>query len=139
MLSMAFFSPQILATAIVIVHLGVVAFNIFGLVIVPIGGWQHWEFVRGFTWRLIHLLTLGIVALQAALGRACLLTIWESDLMSGGNGIIPSPMIARFIDSLLYWPLPLWVFTAIYIAVLIYAVLLWRWVPPRPAWKVRPR
>jgi hypothetical protein len=40
-------------------------------------------------------------------------------------------MIATWINSVLYWPLPLWVFAAGYVAVLLYALMLWRWVPPR--------
>ena len=127
---MALFSSQTLATAILIFHLGIVAFNIFGLIVVPIGARRHWRFVRGFTWRFAHLLSLGVVALQAALGRACFLTIWENDLMTGGTGAAPPPMIAHYLDSVLYWPLPLWVFAILYILVLIYAILLWRWVPP---------
>ena len=126
-------SPQFLATAILLVHLGIVAFNLFGLVAVPLGEWLGWRFVRGIRWRLAHLVALAIVALQAMLGRACFLTLWENAMRSGADAGEPPPLIAAWVNSVLYWPLPLWAFAAIYVAVFVYALLLWRWVPPRRA------
>jgi hypothetical protein len=35
------------------------------------------------------------------------------------------------VNGLIYWPLPLWVFAVLYVAVCIYALLLWWLVPPR--------
>lgn len=124
-------SPGTAATLILLIHLAIVAFNVFGLVVIPVGRWLGWGFVRGFWWRFAHVLTLAAVALQAVLGRACFLTIWESALKTGaGPGDAP-PMIATWINRVLYWPLPLWMFAAGYVGVLLYALLLWRWVPPR--------
>lgn len=124
-------TPEALATVVLVVHLGVVAFNIFGMVAVPLGAWLRWRFVRGFWWRLVHLASLLVVALQALLGRACFLTIWQSGLEAEQTSAAPPPMIATWINRLLYWPLPLWVFAALYVVVLVYVLLLWRWVPPR--------
>lgn len=124
-------SPQIAATLILLIHLGIVAFNVFGLVIIPVGGWLRWDFVRGFWWRFAHVLSLAVVALQAVLGRSCFLTIWESALRAGSDAAEPTPMIATWINGVLYWPLPLWVFAAGYVGVLLYVLMLWRWVPPR--------
>jgi hypothetical protein len=36
----------------------------------------------------------------------------------------------RFVNSLIYWPLPMWVFTAIYLALFTLVIALW--------WLVRP-
>lgn len=124
-------SPGIAATLILLFHLAVVAFNVFGLVVIPLGKWLGWPFVRGFWWRFAHVLTLAVVALQAVLGRACFLTIWEAALRASADPSEPVPMIATWVNGVLYWPLPLWVFAAGYVAVLLYALLLWRWVPPR--------
>lgn len=126
-------SPQLLATAILLVHLGIVAFNLFGLVAVPMGKWLGWHFVWGIRWRLAHLVALAIVALQAVLGRACFLTLWENAIRSGADAGEPPPLIATWVNSVLYWQLPLRAFAAIYVAVFVYALLLWRWVPPRRA------
>jgi hypothetical protein len=124
-------SPGTAATLILLVHVAIVAFNVFGLVAIPLGKWLRWSFVRGFWWRFFHVLSLAAVALQAVLGRACFLTIWEDALRSDAGTPDVPPMIAAWINSLLYWPLPLWVFAAGYVGVLLYALLLWRWVPPR--------
>ena len=120
----------ILAAAVFWIHVGVILFNVFGLVAVPLGAWLGWRFVRIFWWRALHLAALGIVALQAVFGRACLLTLWQSDLGSGA-GAPPEPLIQHWVTSLIYWPLPIWVFAILYVAIWIYALALWRLVPPR--------
>lgn len=126
-------SPQVLATAILGVHLAIVVFNVGGLVLVPFGGWLGWRWVRRYWLRLLHLLSLAVVALQALYGRACILTIWQFAAQSGGSQDEPAPMIATWINRLLYWPLPHWVFVAAYVAVFAYTLFLWRWVPPQRA------
>lgn len=109
-------------------HLVVIGFNVAGLVLIPLGARAGWRFVRIRWLRLLHLASLAVVALQATLGEACFLTIWQSDLTGGGR---EDPLIMRFVNSLLYWPLPMWAFTALYVAVFAYVLALWRWVPPR--------
>lgn len=119
---------QLLATAILLAHLGVVLFNVGGLIAIPVGGWLGWCWVRGFWWRLAHVASLAIVALQALFGRACFLTIWQYAL-SGDSGDAP-PLIATWINRLLYWPLPHWVFVTAYVLLFVGTLLLWRLVPP---------
>jgi hypothetical protein len=120
-----------LADAVLLLHLAVVLFNVFGLVIVPIGAWRGWRFVRIFWWRALHLAMLAIVALQAVLGRACILTIWQSELLQqAGRAGSTMPLIQGWIMGVLFWPLPFWVFVALYLAVWICALALW--------WLVRP-
>jgi len=118
-----------LAEAILAAHLVVIAFNLFGLVAVPLGAWRGWAWVRIRWWRALHLASLAVVAAQAAFGRACFLTLWQSDL-SGGRA---DPLIMRWVNSVIYWPLPMWVFTAAYIAIFVYVLALWVWVRPRRA------
>lgn len=117
-----------LAAWVLTVHLAVIGFNLFGLVAIPLGAARGWSFVRVRWWRALHLASLAVVALQALSGRACFLTLWQDDLSGAGQG----PLIMRFVNGLIYWPLPIWVFTAIYVAVLAYVLALWKLVPPRP-------
>jgi Protein of Unknown function (DUF2784) len=117
-----------LALAVLAVHLAVIAFNLFGLVAVPLGAWRGWGFVRVFWWRALHLACLAAVALQALFGRACFLTLWEAAL-EGTSA--PRPLIVRWVEVLIFWPLPIWVFAALYTAAWLYALALWRLVPPR--------
>lgn len=117
----------LLAGSVLAVHLAVIAFNLFGLVAVPLGAWRGWGFVRVRWWRLLHLASFAVVALQALLGRACFLTLWQ-DAASGAA--TEQPLIMRTVNRLIYWPLPMWAFTAAYVALFVYVLALWRWVPP---------
>src|SRR5688500_13375166 len=118
-------------------HLFVILFNVFGLIAIPLGAWRGWPFVHVYWWRLLHLVSFAIVALQAAFGAACFLTLWQAALREGaGLPVTPTPLIQRTVESIIFWPLPAWVFTALYLALFVYTVVLWRLVPPRRA---RPR
>lgn len=117
------------ALSILVVHLAIIAFNIAGCVLIPIGAWRGWRWVREFWWRLVHVASLAAVAAQALLGRACFLTIWQGDLA----GASPArPLIAGWMERLIYLPLPLWVFAIAYAVVFAYVIALWIWVRPRP-------
>lgn len=117
------------AAAVLAAHLVVIGFNLFGLVAIPLGGWRGWGFVRVRWWRLLHLGSLAVVAVQALFGRACFLTLWQDEL---SGGVAEPPLIMRWVNSVIYWPLPIWAFTAAYVAVFIYVLALWKLVPPAP-------
>jgi hypothetical protein len=120
--------PNILAEAVLIAHLAVIAFNLFGLIAIPLGGWLGWGFVRVRWWRRLHLGLLAVVALQALAGRACILTILQAALVGADTG--RTPLIMGFVNRIIFWPLPLWVFTTIYAFIWVYALALWWIVPP---------
>ena len=120
------------ALFILFFRFAIIAFNIAGCVLIPIGAWRAWRWVRGFWWRLAHLLSLAIVAVQALLGRACFLTVWQGDLSGVSNA---QPLIAGWINRLIYWPLPLWAFAVAYVVVFAYVVALWICVRPRMPWQ----
>jgi hypothetical protein len=127
---MAVSTPGATAAALVLaVHLGVIAFNLFGLVVIPLGAWRGWAFVRAPTWRWLHLASFLVVAAQAVAGRACFLTIWQ-DALTGRRA--EPPLIMRFVNSMIFWPLPGWVFAVLYVALLAYVCALFMLVPPRP-------
>ncbi len=128
-------SHQLLVTAAAAIfwaHAVVIAFNVAGLVVIPLGAWRAWRFVRSFRLRALHLAALGAVALQAVLGQACFLTIWQSDLLArAGEPASYQPLIERWVERIVFWPLPIWAFAALYCGVALYTLLLWRLVPPR--------
>lgn len=117
----------ILGQLVLAVHLLVIAFNILGLVAIPLGARLGWGWVRIRWWRVLHLASWVVVAVQAVLGRACFLTIWQNDLTGGGA---EAPLIMRLVNGLIYWPLPMWAFTALYLALFALVLVLWRRVPP---------
>jgi len=122
---------QALALAVLAIHVAVIAFNVGGLIVIPLGAWRGWRWVRIFWWRAAHLALLVAVALQALFGRACFLTLWQAALeQAAGAPASREPLIARWVESVIFWNLPIGFFAALYVAVLIYAVALWRWVPP---------
>lgn len=121
-------SELILGRTVLAAHLAVIAFNVFGLIAVPLGAALGWRWVRIAWWRLLHVASLAAVAVQAMLGRACFLTLWQDALTGGGRS---DPLIMRWVNGLIYWPLPIWAFTAAYLAVFLYALALLRWAPPR--------
>ncbi|MGH6988350.1 MAG: DUF2784 domain-containing protein [Stellaceae bacterium] len=124
-----------LAEGILAFHLVVILFNVFGLVAIPLGGWLEWRFVRVRWWRVLHLATLGIVALQAVFDQPCFLTIWQDELSGQSPG---APLIMGWVDRLIYWPLPMWFFVLLYLAVFGYTVALWWLVPVRDAEPLQP-
>ena len=95
---------MIMADAVLAGHVMIILFNISGLLVVPIGGLFGWRFVRIRWWRMLHVLLLAAVAAQALLGRACILTLWQAAL--NGAAAAPPPLIARFVNGMIYWPLP---------------------------------
>jgi hypothetical protein len=105
----------------------VIAFNVVGMIVIPLGAARNWAWVRIRWWRLLHLASLTVVAVQAAFGRACFLTLWQA----AANGGSREPLLTRWVNSLIYWPLPMWAFTAGYIAAFAYVLALWRLVPVR--------
>ena len=117
-----------LAGGVLALHLGVILFNVFGIIAVPLGAWRRWRFVRVAWWRLVHVGVLALVAAQALAGRACFLTRWQDTLLGTGAGA--PPLIMRAVDAVIFWPLPLWFFAALYVIVCLYVLALLWLVPP---------
>ena len=118
-----------LSQAVLALHLAVIAFNVLGLAAIPLGAAMGWRWVRVPGWRALHLASWAVVAIQAVAGRACFLTLWQ-DQLTGGGATEP-PLIMRWVNSVIYWPLPIWVFAAVYIALFAAVAALWWIVPPR--------
>jgi Protein of Unknown function (DUF2784) len=113
-----------LAEAVLAGHVAVILFNVSSLIVVPIGAARGWHFVHIAWWRVLHVVLLAAVVAQAFAGRACILTLWQSDL--AGSAASPTPLIESWVDQLIYWKLPIWIFAALYAVVFAYAVaLLW--------------
>jgi len=121
-------SAATVAQLVLATHLAVIGFNLFGLVAVPLGARLGWPFVRAPTWRVLHLLSLSVVAVQAVLGRACFLTDWQ-DYLTGTPAT--QPLIMRWANAVVFWPLPIWVFEALYLAAFACTLALFWFVPPR--------
>jgi hypothetical protein len=113
-------------------HVLFVAFVVLGLVLILIGKPLDWSWVRNPWIRFTHLAAIGIVALQSWLGLICPLTIWEMALRERADDVVYSgSFISHWLDSLLYFHAPAWVFTICYTVFAAIVVASWYWVRPR--------
>ncbi|HTS54993.1 MAG TPA: DUF2784 domain-containing protein, partial [Burkholderiales bacterium] len=118
------------ADLILVLHTAYVLFVVGGLMLIWLGVWAGWRWVRGFWFRLLHLAAVGLVALEALVGVTCPLTVLEDWLRSGAYA--DAGFIERWLHRFLFWDLPAWVFTLTYLAFALMVVMTWlRW-PPTP-------
>ena len=123
---------QLAADAILATHLLFVCFVVSGLVLIFIGKWRHWVWVRNLRFRIAHLLAIAIVVLQSWAGMICPLTIWEMDLRARAGGqVYAGSFIAHWIENLLYYRAPEWVFLFLYTVFGALVVASWFWVRPQ--------
>ena len=120
------------ADAILVTHVLFVAFVVVGLLLVFAGKLRSWTWVRNPWFRLVHLVGVGVVVLQSWLGIICPLTTWEMALRSkGGDLIYAGSFIAYWLDELLYYQAPEWVFVLCYAVFGALVFSSWILVPPR--------
>ena len=120
------------ADVLLIGHVLFVAFVVFGLVLILIGKPLAWAWVRNPWFRLAHLAAIGIVALQSWLGIICPLTILEMALRDRADGVVYSgSFISHWLESLLYYQAPAWVFIVCYTGFAALVVISWFWIRPR--------
>lgn len=121
----------LLADVVLATHILVVIFVVFGLVMILIGGALGWQWARGSWFRSLHLACIGIVMIQAWMGVRCPLTDLEMWLRAQGGGqTYEGSMITHWMQTLLYYDAPAWVFTSVYTAFACLVALSWFWVKP---------
>ncbi len=126
---------RLAADLILFLHVCFVAFVVVGLVVILVGGARGWSWVRNPGFRIAHLLAIAVVVLQAWLGRICPLTTWEMALRSkAGDATYTGSFIAHWLQAILYYEAPMWVFAVGYTAFGALVVASWYWVRPRPFW-----
>src|SRR3954467_6185060 len=106
---------QLLANAVLVLHIAIVLFVVGGLVLIVIGNLRRWRAVNSLWFRLLHVATIGIVVAEAWLGIECPLTTLEMWLRAQANGATYSGgFIEHWLQSVLFWNAPPWVFTVAY-------------------------
>jgi hypothetical protein len=119
------------ADAILMLHALFVAFVVLGLVLVLLGWLRDWRWVRNPWFRLLHVLAIVVVTLQAWLGLSCPLTVWEMALREqAGDAVYPGAFIAHWIELLLYYRAPPRVFIVAYTLFAFLVCAAWYLVPP---------
>ena len=122
---------QLLADAVLALHFALVAFVVGGLVLIIVGNLRGWRWVNGWWFRLLHLAAIGVVVAQAWLGATCPLTALEMWLRAQAHASTYSgSFIAHWLQRLVYYEAPDWVFTLVYsIFGLLVAATWWRFPP----------
>lgn len=121
-----------LADAILVLHVGIVAFVVIGALAIPIGASRRWRWVRGFGWRVTHLVLMGVIALQAWLGALCPLTVWEQALRRrAGEVVYRESFIEHWLSRLIFFEAPWWIFVAAYTGFAAFVLLMWGAVRPQ--------
>ncbi len=112
---MAFFAFA--ANVVLVIHSCYVAFTVGGEALILAGGLLRWGWVRNLTFRLIHLASVVLVAVEAVTGTSCPLTVWEYRLrlLSGERVESQLPFIAKLLRSIIFYDFPAWVFLIAYV------------------------
>ena len=120
------------ADAVLFLHVAIALFVVGGLIVVLIGNRHGWRWVNGLWFRLAHLAAIAIIAAQAWLGVACPLTVLETWLrMKAGAPSYSGSFIGHWLERLLYYDGPAWVFTLIYTLFGLAVAAIWWYYPPR--------
>lgn len=121
-----------LADFVLIVHVSFVAFVVLGLLLILVGGACGWRWVRNPWFRAAHLAGIGLVVVQAWLGIVCPLTTLEMWLRElAGDVTYSGTFIAHWLQRLLYYEAPPWVFAVAYTIFGLAVVASWVKVRPR--------
>jgi hypothetical protein len=125
-------AARLLIELLLIVHAGIVLFNISAFIAIVGGMCFHWQWTANRLFRFTHISLLAIVALQALLGRLCPLTILEFQLrQAAGETVIEESFVARIIENFIYYDLPLWSFALVYLIAFLLALWLLKLSPPK--------
>jgi len=121
------------ADAILILHSAFVAFIVGGLLLIFAGRVLDWPWVSNPWFRLAHLIGIAIVVLQSWLGIVCPMTSWEMALRAkAGDAIYAGSFVSHWLNVILYYQAPQWVFAVCYTLFGAIVALSWFWVRPRP-------
>ena len=125
-------SWQWLADAVLVLHVAIVLFVVGGLPLIWLGRWRSWRWSDAWSFRLAHLAAIGVVAAQSWFGIVCPLTTLEMWLRGRGHGAVyAGSFIEHWLQRLLYWQAPPWVFVLAYTVFALLVLATWMLWPPR--------
>lgn len=122
-----------LANAVLLLHAAVVLFVLGGLLLVVLGNQRGWRWVNRWWFRVLHGATIAVVVAESWLGITCPLTTLEAWLRTrAGVASHGQGFIEHWVQRLLFYDAPGWVFVLAYsaFAALVLAAW-WRWPPQR--------
>ncbi len=123
---------QLLADMVLILHVAVVAFVVGGLILVVAGNLRGWRWVNGGRFRLAHLVAIAVVVAEVWFGATCPLTSVEMWLRAKAHAATyAGSFIEHWLQRVLYYEAPSWVFTLGYSLFGLVVVAVWWYFPPK--------
>ena len=120
-----------LANVVLAVHIAIAAFVVVGLLLIVVGNLGHWRWVNDVRFRVAHIAAIGIVVAESWLGFVCPLTSLEMWLRSrAGEASYGGGFIEHWLQQLLYYSAPPWVFVAAYTVFGLLVLATWWYFPP---------
>ena len=112
---------------ILLLHLLIFLFITLSFILIPIGYFQKWKWVKNKYYRSIHLILMGIISIETILGFMCPLTILENYFR---DDIKVDNKLTEIAHQILYWDLPNYQFIILYILSFSYLIFLWFFFKP---------
>jgi len=121
------------ADALLSLHIMFVAFVVLGLLFIFTGAALSWAWIRNPIFRILHLLAIIVVAVQAWLGVVCPLTVIEMNFRTrAGDVVYNGTFISHWLQELLYYDAPDWIFKVCYTAFGMLVIISWILIRPGP-------
>jgi len=130
---------KIIAGIIMLFHFFYVFCVAVPIMLIFIGAFRNWNFIRNFWFRMGHFSLIGIVIALSVLGYPCPLTVWEDHVRRmGGESSYYRDFMTYWISTFLYYDFEPWQCTIFYIAVGVFLLSLFYFVPPKSPIKIKP-
>lgn len=122
---------QLLADTVLALHVAIVVFVVGGLVLVVAGNLRRWRWVNQLWFRVAHLAAIAVVVAESWFGMVCPLTTWEMWLRAkAGASTYGGSFIEYWLQRLLYYDAPGWVFALGYSLFGLIVAATWWYFPP---------
>ena len=119
------------ADVIGIIHALFVLFVVGGQAMILAGWGLGWGWTKNKAFRFAHLAAIGFVVIQQWLGELCPLTAWESEFRHRAGVEGPGESFIQYwLDRLLYFSAPAWMFTVLYTAFAALVIATFVFHPP---------
>ena len=123
---------QLLADGVLVAHVAIVVFVVGSLVLIVVGNLRAWRWVNTRWFRFAHLAAIGVIVAEAWIGAVCPLTALEMSLrVKAGSPTYDGSFIEHWLQHILYYDAPAWVFTLAYSLFGLVVVAAWWYFPPR--------